>query len=264
MVDMFHRCPIQFQRRYGARFGIWPEEEIIPPSVAAGIGLSVHRSVEVNLKNKKSTKDLLPLEHVIQIARDEFESIWTAGMLLTDEEAARMEGTKGEAIDMSVALSRLHHGAVAPKIDPEDVEERFVIQLDGYPFDMAGTIDVREKKTIRDTKTRGKRDPDEPLSLQMRMYSLGHKVLHGSTPEEVRVDVLLKLKNPAHELYAAKPLPDSEWYAPLYRRIESMMQVIDLVRRGLMDMPAADPSAWCCTARYCGWARMCPAWSGRE
>jgi|GEM_PF-1945180 len=263
MVNTFARCPVQFQRRYGARFDIWPQEEIIPPSVALGIGTSVHAAVELNMRNKMKEGELLPVEEVLQLARDNFEATWAGGMLLTDEEAARMDGTKGEAIDMSVSLSRLHHSVLAPQIQPEAVEEKFVVKLDGYPYDLAGKMDIREKRDIRDTKTGGKRDPDAPKTMQMRMYSLGHKVNQGFTPDRVKVDLLLKQKTVKHETYTTQPGNEEQWYRPLYYRIESMMELIDQVAKGNAKMPAADAQSWMCQKSWCGYALTCPAWSGK-
>lgn len=269
MMDMLCRCGIAFQRRYGARFGVWHQEEIIPPSIALATGSTVHRSVEKNLRSKIETGSLLSREAVADHARDEALAAWHEGLILTNDEAQNTEKTQGEMIDGIIALSLLHHDEVAPDILPVTVEEKFVIELVGYPYDLAGTIDIRETFAIRDTKTRNATPAGNPaISVQMSMYCLGwysgtlDKALSGTLPEKVKIDALIKTKNPKAVTFEAAP--DKAWLDRILPRVERAIEVIEAVKAGYTSFTPADPEhPWACTEKFCGYARSCPFWSGR-
>jgi len=266
MLNMLSRCGIQFQRRYGARFGCWPEEEIIPPGIALATGISVHRAVEANLRHKiDSEGGLLDRETVAEIARDEFNGLWQGGLLLTDEESENLKKTFGSALDQTIALAWLHHDNLAGQLNPVAVEERFVITLDGYPFDIAGTKDIRESNgTIRDTKTAA-RNPsaDAAKTQQMAMYALAEKIrTRGDYPKRVTHDCLVKTKTP--KLVVCEAVPDPSWIDPLIRRIEQATQIIQSAVRDKAPFTPADPDSWTCSARYCGYHATCKFWGGRN
>lgn len=269
-LDMMSKCGIQFQRRYGVKFGVWHQEEIVPPAVALILGSSVHKSVEVNLRNKIDNGELLSLEEAQTAARDEFAGLWDAGVLLSEDEAVNTKETKGTAQDMAIQLAGLHYKKVAPSIKyPVSVEENFVIELTGYDFDLAGTFDVRESNNgtgfIRDTKTK-KQSPNigDIQSIQMGMYSMGHKVIYGKLPDKVFLDVLLKHKTPKVVILEEKP--DDSWMDPVKARIIRFAEVINAVKAGhqvCLPAQADGPSAWVCTRKWCGYAESCEFWSGR-
>lgn len=262
MLDMMSRCGVQFQRRYGARFGIWPQEEIIPPGIALGIGIAVDASVNANLSMKMQSGNLLSEEEVNDTARDAFENVWSQGMLLTEDEGRDINKTEGDAVDTSIALASLHHKVLAPEIVPLAIQERFVIELSGYPYDLSGTKDIREADCIRDTKTSNKTpEPEAAKSMQMAMYSLAEKVERGALPKSVKLDFLVKNKTPKVEVREATP--DESWISPLVRRIERTTEIIEAVKSGKQVLAPALPSDWICTKRFCGYAATCPFWSGR-
>jgi len=261
-LDTLSTCGIQFQRRYGHRFGCWHKEEVIPPGIALVTGISVHKSIERNLANKMEHGELLPRGEVQAIARDEFGGLHQQGMLFTDDEARDIDETLGAAIDQTVALSTLHYDILAPELKPLAVEEKFVVELEGYPYDLAGQVDIREDKRLRDTKTRGSSPPkDLAQSMQMAMYSLAHKVQRGRLPEAVCLDVLVKNKRP--KLVIVEAVPDETWISPLLRRIEHATKIIQSVKEGRGEFTPANPNDWACTEKWCGYARTCPFFSGR-
>lgn len=264
MLDMMCRCGIQFQRRYGARFGCWHTEEIIPPGIALATGISVHKSVEANFKFKMADSEhrMLEPEEVEGVARDEFENIWQAGLLLTDDEAANLDNLYGSSIDMTVKLARLHYDNLAPHILPVAVEEPFVINLNGYPYDLAGRKDIRTEKGIHDVKTKSVTPPDDAArSMQMAMYAMSEKIERGKLPDLVELDFLIKTKMPKIVIRMAKP--SDAWIQPLLRRIEQMTKIILAVKEGHIGFTPADPENWVCSKRYCGFSRTCSFWSGK-
>src|SRR3990167_5757448 len=111
-MDMLFKCGEQYYRRY-------VKGEKIPPGIAAVIGSATHKSIEANLSAKIQGGELLPVEWVQQVARDELEGIWKGGIKLDKDELAKgMKALKGEAIDTAVALSGLHRTNLAPSLEP--------------------------------------------------------------------------------------------------------------------------------------------------
>jgi hypothetical protein len=263
MLEMLSRCGIQFQRRYGARFGCWPEEEIIPPGVALAVGISVHKAVEADLSCKMNTGQLLLSEAVQDRARDAFGVIYEGGMLFAEDEAVNIQSTVGAGIDQAVALSELHHQELAPRIEPLALEERFVIDMKGWPIDLSGQKDIREKDAIRDTKTaRARPQEGAAKSLQMSMYCLSEQVERGALPSAVHLDYLVKTKTP--KLVTVSAVPDPTWTDPLMRRIERFVEIIKAVKEGKEAFTPASPGDWICQEKYCGYAHTCEFFCGKK
>ena len=264
MLEMMSRCGIQFQRRYGARFDCWPEEEIMPPGIALVTGISVHKAVEANLKNKIETEgQLLARDRVATIADEEFRGIWQGGVMLTDDESVNVNKVFGSAIDQTVALALLHHDNLAPIIKPIAVEEKFVITMTDYPYDLAGKKDIREVSAIRDTKTKAATPPDSAArSLQMSMYCMAEKVAGRGLPKKVYLDFLVKTKTP--KVVIREAIPEASWIQPLMRRIERAIEIIQSVKEGKGQFTPADPEHWCCKKKFCGYSTSCPYFSGRD
>lgn len=274
MIEMLFRCGEQFKRRYGHLFGLWPKEEIIPPSIALATGISVHKTIDANLNHKMESDngDLLPRDQIRDMARDEFENVWTGGMMLTDEEAVDVKAVHGKAVDQTIALSVLHHEELAPAIKPVAVEEKFVVILPKYPYDLAGTIDIREATGLRDTKT-SKRAPsgDAARTLQGAMYCMAHEVNRmgcepedevGKLPDWWTIDFLVKSNESAVTHYFK---PDRPWIDLVQARIVRATEFIEAVKEGKAAFLPADADAmnWRCSKKFCGYATTCEFWSGR-
>jgi len=261
MMNMLFGCGVQFQRRYGARFDVWHQEEILPPGIALAVGISVDKSVTANMQSKLATGALMPAEMVAGIARDSFEGVWQGGMIFTEDEAINLKKTKGDGIDTAVALAGLHADDLAPKIMPVAVQEKFVIHLDGYPYDLSGTKDIRESNSIRDTKTTNKTpDQDGARTLQMATYALAESV-ERALPEKVIVDYLVKNKVPKIEVREC--VPDMQMIDSAMRRIERAVKIIEAVKEGKSAFTPASNDDWKCSQKWCGFALSCPFWSGR-
>lgn len=265
MVEMLFRCGLQFQRRYGVRFGVWHSEEVIPPGIALGVGIAVHKSVEANLRKKMETGRPLQAGEAETVAYDHLDNMFeTAEMMFSDDEAADLKGTMGAALDQAVALSRLHYAQVAPSIDPVALEEPFVIELANYPIDLAGRKDIRVKDgSLRDTKTSGKTPAEtDGWTPQMAMYSLSEKIERKALPPRVSLDFLIKTKTPKVVTLTTEK-PTEAMIQPLLRRVERATEIIDAVKSGKQAFAPAQANDWVCTSRFCGFAQSCPFWSGR-
>lgn len=261
MLDQISKCGIQFQRRYGYRFGIWEKEEIIKPGIALITGSSVHASVENDLTNKIQTGQLLSSEAVADITRTAFECEWQGGVILDDDEAYDIAKTKDAAVDKTVRLSLLHHNELAPTVLPLEVEKKFVIKMVNFPLDLAGKMDIREENAIGDVKTMGA-NRATVQSDQMAMYSVAFKIEFGHYPETVYHQKLIKTKEPKAIVESMKP--DESWINPLFRRIERFIEIMDAVKSGKQCLMPADPGSWICSRRYCGFADSCKFFSGRN
>jgi hypothetical protein len=262
MLSTLSRCGIQFQRRYGKRFGVWDREEKIPPGAALVVGISTHQTVELNCRHLLENEALLSDEAVKQAARDFCANTMAGEMRLTPEESVDLNKTVGAAIDQTVALSYLHHRAIAPKLKPLAVEEPFVIEMNGYPIDLAGKIDLREDQVVRDVKTLRARPPEGAArSMQFGMYSLAHKIHYNKLPAKIKLDALIKTKEP--KALTIEAVPDELWVNPLLFRIQRFCDIIDAVKSGKQAFTPAQPDDWVCSKKYCGYAETCQFWSGR-
>lgn len=276
-LSMFYRCPIQFQRRYGKLFGIGPKNEIVRPGVALLIGSAVHKSAEHNIKSFLNSGQYAPRDESLAIARDDISGEWDSGNVKLDSlEALDASKTRDETIDMSVALSKLHYDELAPTLRPVAVEEKFVVIMNGWPYDFAGRLDLREKWAIpnnggkddqfisilRDLKTAASSPPANTLpTTQSQGYSLGHLIIHGKLPDKFCHDALVKNKKP--KLVIREGIPTDAWTREFLFRFENMIQIIEAVREGKVPMPQGNRDHWTCTEKFCGYARTCKYWSGK-
>lgn len=245
---MLSKCGEQYYRRY-------VKGEKVPPRVAMAIGSAGHKSIESNLKAVINSGEMLPVEQVQDVARDELEGIWKSGVALTKEEmAVGMKAIKGGAIDTAVALSALHRTDLAPKLKPTHVERKFVIKLDGFPLDLAGQIDIQESTArIRDTKTAAKSPSQAEAddSLQLTMYGLATKVIDGESPSEFFLDALVKTKEP--KVVSVPTKRTNENYEMLLRRVERAALILE---KGAFT--PARTTDWWCSEKWCGYWDSCP------
>lgn len=237
--------------------------DIRPPGFALVLGTGVHRSVEKDLTQKIQTGGLLPDESIKDISRDAvIEEIERSGLELDAEEKERgLPAVRGEIIDQAVTLSGLHHRKLAPIIKPTAVERAFCLELEGFPYDIHGYIDIMDNDlgiapVVRDTKTAA-RSPsqgdldDGRYADQMTIYATAVKVLDGKYPASLKVDALVKTKVPKVTTLSTNR-EDRDWEI-FFRRMELMAKAIE---RGIFA-PASE-GAWCCAPKYCGYWVDCP------
>jgi len=258
-VGAYLRCPEQYRR-------IYIEGERRPPGVALIVGSGTHESIEGNMLSKKDKGVLLPDDTVADLARDSVNRRWgEKGVELNDDEKAQGEANvKGEAVDMAVSLSLVHHKELAPEIEPAYVERPWVLELPGHPFYLAGRIDLQEKAQkgkkvgrLRDTKT-SKRSPTKTQTDdadQYTMYALAAKVLDGAIPE-LCVDYLVKTKTP--KAVTQHSTRDEADLQVLLRRVQVIAEAIET---GVF-VPC-DRSSWVCNPKWCGFFDSCPYAKGR-
>ena len=247
-LNMLSFCGEQYRRRY-----ILGEKR--PPGVSLLVGSSVDDAVSANLNNKIINKELLPIEKVLDIARDTLNHKWDEVEVALDDndKAIGRVATRGKAVDKAVRLSELHAVRLAPSINPTHVQRKWEIELDGYPVDLLGFIDVQEgNKAIRDTKTSGKSPAKNAAdtSDQLTIYAMAAYVLDGVIPERLTLDYLVDLKTPKESIIETTRTVDD--FKPLLARIENACTVLE---KGSF-VPARQDNPLC-SPKWCGYALTC-------
>jgi hypothetical protein len=246
-LNMLNRCPEQFRRRY-------IEKEIRKPGIALLVGTATDRSVTADLKQKIDTGVLLPVDEVKAIARDTFMEEWDRGVQLSeDERIDGLENAKDKAVSKSVRLASLHHEELAPQIEPTHVQRDWVLDLEDYPVELAGTFDVQEGfKSIDDTKTtaKSKSQSEADKSLQLTTYAFAQQVLDGQPVESLKLNVLVDTQVPKVQVLTTKRTERD--FDVLFNRIENAVEVM---QKGVYPPTSIDDPL--CSPRFCGYYGTC-------
>lgn len=254
-MNMLSFCGEQFRRRY-------IEKHIVPPGVALITGRGLDASVTSNLQNKIDTGELLPLEEVQTVAADTVRNeIKGGGLRLVDEEEVKrgLKAITGEAVDRAVRLSRAHAQELAPTLQPTAVQREFTLHLQGFPVDIAGTIDVDEADAIRDTKSARKMPSGNPAaeSDQLTQYAFARKVLDGKIVSRVVLDYVIdyeteKKKEIKTKVAQFEDTRTDEDFRVLLRRTEVAVRAIE--KGVFVPVKQSDPL---CSPRWCGFFDSC-------
>lgn len=246
-LNMIYRCGQQYYYRY-------IEGKKIPPGIAQVVGRATHGSVHLDLQCKIDKGELRSADEVRDAARDGVNGAWQEGVRLVEDELKESaKKLRGDAVDQAVVLSALHHNELAPIIEPVKVERFFRLELQGYPMDLTGRIDIEEAETIRDTKTSAKspQEDEAHMSDQLTIYALGVKVTTGVLPKRLYLDSLIKTKTAKVVTQETERTPAD--FNRIFRLIERGIEVIE---KGAF-MP--NPGFWGCSNRWCGyWMDTCP------
>lgn len=261
-LSTLYRCGHKFERMYLAG-----EKE--PPTTPLVIGTATHAAIAINLTNKIERGTLLTREAVQDLTRDEFIKEWqnSSVVLNEDERFVGLNKTRDNCQDTTIDLALVHHYKIASKINPKAVERKWVLVAEGYPYDMAGTIDIDEVMEfdkdkniwlpspiikIRDTKTRaknlGQREVDS--SEQYSFYHFAKYMMDGVMADYVVQDNLVK------------PTKTKEAYAISYASTRTIddhevvknrfSQACNVITMGAFT--PANPSDWWCSKDFCGFA----------
>jgi hypothetical protein len=247
-LEMLSKCGVQFER-------VYMNHERAIPGVAMLVGTATHKSVAVNLGNKIASGALLPIEAIKDAARDSLVNEWEKGIKLDDEEVqSGIAAVKAGAIDKAVRLSALHATKTAPGIKPTHVERQWVVELPGFPVDLAGALDIQEgAETVRDTKTAAK-TPSKTIadeSIQLTAYALAVKVIDRQAVKKVQLDYLIDKSIPDAVPFTSTR--DDDDFRTLLLRIE---RAVIAMQKGVF-IPARETDWWC-SAKYCGFHSTCP------
>jgi len=250
MLAMLSKCGEMVRFRY-------IEGIIAPPGIALLVGTAVHKAAEDDLKNKMAFGTGLPLEKVKERAKEAFNQAWDKeGVALSDEEKTQGEAVvRGAGIDESVELSALHSVKITPIRKPTHVERKLRLVLDGFPFDIEGTIDVQEgDDTILDRKTSSKSPSggEAEGNPQLDTYALMKRVVDGTPVKRVGLDYLVKTTTPkAVTVYAPAPAA----FDSIVARVERAAKVLE--SGAFYPVDPTGPSGWVCQPKWCGYYDRC-------
>lgn len=255
-ISMYTRCAEQFRRRYIMG-------EILPPGVGSVSGTGMHRAVELDLARKIETGELAPEEEVTEAARDSVVKSFDSpeGVFFSeDEKAEGQDAVKAKAIDAAVICAATHHKELAPLAKPKQIERKWVLDIDGFPFGLGGTIDCDDGDAIWDWKTAAKTPAAEEIyfSGQMTMYSLAKFALDGSIPV-ARLGYVVKTKTPYIVIQEARRKRDD--FFPLMRALERIADGID--KEVFPFASSMSPRPWWCHPKWCGYYNDCEGVSRR-
>ncbi len=248
-LNMLFRCAYQYYLRY-----IHDPPIKKPPGITAYIGRSVDMSVNKNLINKKDNNVLLPQEQIMDIARDSLNSEWEMEEPFLNEKEIKegREKIRGQCVDTSIALARLHHNKLAPMIQPKQIQREWRIEITGFPYELKGYIDIMEENSIRDTKTaKIRKTGAADKSLQLTMYALAGKILD-KKDYDLYFDYLVANKTPVTDIQPTKRTQKD--FETFFRRLEIAAKFLE---KGVFP-PANRDEAWWCDERYCGYYQECP------
>jgi len=254
-ISMYTRCAEQFRRRY-----------VIGEKLAPGIGIIVgkgtHKPIEVDLKHKRDTGELASEEELQDIARDTVVHGFDDGeLLLSEEERGKgVEALKAECIDKAVTCATVHHRELAPSVQPVAVEREWVVNIDGFPVALAGTIDCDEGDIIDDWKTSAKSPAkgDADSSGQLTMYAMAKYTLDKVIPA-CRIGYMVKTKTP--KAVWQETTRTVEDFHPMLRIIERISECIDKEVYPFASSMA--PRPWWCSPKFCGYYATCEGVSKR-
>lgn len=251
MSVVYHQSTLKTFLMCGLRYEFEYVQKMKRPSgSAATIGTCVDTAVSFNQAQKVTSGVDLPLSDVLDVLSQEFEARRT-------ETAWTPEDDQGEAKDSAVAILKLHHEILAPKIRPATIQEKFVLETDaGYT--LKGAIDIVEVNyRIRDTKTASRQKASSYIverSFQPAMYDYAVRALHpGVEPAGFIFDIFTRptVKCPAEY----KPVEgkvttlDHEW---LFQSIGSVHKAI----QAGVALPAPEGS-WHCSEKWCPYWSLC-------
>lgn len=256
-LNMLWRCGEQFRR-------VVLEGDKEPPAFPMLVGSNVHEVAKRSLEYKvERGGELMPTEQVLDLARDNFLKVWNDNpIVLTKEERERgLETVKGEGIDLSVDLARVYQAELAPRINPRPggVERKFVIECEGFPFNIAGAMDVHEENTeLRDLKFRVSKmvsQNEVDTSEQLTVYSLAAYILDGVIPAKVWLDGVARTDGCAPRFKSVEGVRTVSDFISFRNRFERAVEVIEKEA-----FTPTSRSNWWCSERFCGFAAdgSCP------
>lgn len=243
-LNMFLRCGLQYKFRY-------VDALVSPPGVSLIEGSSMHRALEVGLREKKDTGKAAPVSVMTDAWRDE----WIEQKKDVEEWGDDGEYKTAQLLEnRGLAWLQDYHANKMPNINPIDVEQRFWTTIGKNNIPVLGYIDlidqdkidlvdgqtVVDHKVVRSSKSQADADNDPQLTL----YSMATQA------RRVRFDCFVKTKTPKIKSVSSTRTPhDYHWLARIFDK------VAETISAGVF-LPC-DPTSWVCTRKFCGYYRMC-------
>ena len=276
-VNMFLNCGAQWMFRY-------VEGIKTPPAMALTFGTAVDKGLEHNFKQKiTSGQDETP-DTVADVFVDTFDREIKNTVLAEDDDPAASR-------EQGVGLVRKYMQEEAPPLQPKEggVQEFIDLPLgEAFPYDYTTKLDLTtvddlliDHKTANKSPSRrcpkcGKTGQGDRFDCkecgselkvesdisnvghqhQLISYSLAHEHRWGRPPKQVRIDYLIKTKEP--KIMKGTMTVDDEdkrfWMNTVARVADGIQKEVFIPNRGSMM----------CSKRWCGYWRQCEAnWGGK-
>lgn len=218
------------------------------PTLKQARGIAVHKAVEVNMRQKISSRVDLSVDDVADAYVDSFND------LSVDVEDDRHEIP--EYKDSGVKLAKLHTAKIAPEIQPVWVEQPVQFKINDIPF--SGQIDLLDDESrIRDTKTTARKPQQSAYGLNMTGYAISYRQLTGEQETDTVLDYLVATQRPYYlPIAAGGPVADDE-----IRRFANVVEAVAHTIKAGRFVPNGLASGAC---SWCGYQRICPAYQKRN
>ncbi len=237
-LKMYLRCPLQYFFRYVCDLKS-------PPTADLTLGRTIHQTLGVNYRQKMKTGHDIIVPHITEL----FSEHW-------EKEAGETEFKKGEKPgkfkDDGVKLLKAYFEEIAPGVQPVEVEQEFLIDTAGTRLPLKGYIDLLDDQDcIIDHKTTKRSYPENTAEkdIQLTAYSLAFRTLFGRKENGVRLDVMVRNKQPKiQQLYGTRTQADIDRFTRLAGQVENA------IRSGVYY----PNEGYMCG--ICGYQGMCEKW----
>jgi hypothetical protein len=188
MINSYLHYPRQFERRY--------IQGIKDPANGAMVQSKAwHRTVEENYRQKSASGTDLPLGQIQEFFAATFDRAFAA-----EEIAFRPGETPAKLKEQGLAIAAAYHQAIAPKVRPLLVEERFRVGLgEEFPFDLIGVWDLIDQDgMVIDHKafSRAPAQEEADENVQLGIYALAYRLRMGKLEKGLRLDIIVKGSQP--------------------------------------------------------------------
>lgn len=251
MLNMAFKCGESFRRRY-------VEGQIIPPGIAAGRGTGLHHANKVNLTQKITSGVDLPIGDIKDAARDGFVKAFRDGVYIPKHLLSEKDKLINMGLEDSLRCAEVYHEKIAPEILPRAVEEPFHLEV-GLSLPIEGTLDIQRLGKVDDLKTAAKKWSEGQIhkEIQPVMYSYSHEKVTGIRPL-FKYHIMIARRGQAGNATSAgydtqeKTCTDQD-YSSLFANLHIF---IDMLEKGVFT--PSNPTAWWCSADWCGYFSTCP------
>jgi hypothetical protein len=262
--NQFLKCPRAYQQNY-------IQKRKQPSSSNQVIGSAVHRAIGWALMHKIGDDIAIPDLGAVDEAEGYFREVAWNGELESAGGLGEISWDDtlkpDELADLGARMTRLYVEKVVPRLNPDQVEMEFLLEVPGVPIPVKGFIDVVQKanKPCIDIKTSKKRDTFVLPSwrLQGRVYQLalgGRSVDWHVLTKQVTPQVATSLECP--DLLQVSG-PDV-----LKRTAEAIKSLAWQINAMYCEHGPDDDWPWTAgmshtfACMHCAYKRDCPAWEG--
>lgn len=185
-INQYLKCPAAYYFRYVQNIRT-------PPRSYLMLGTALHAGIAHNYRKKMESQADLPLSEVKEFFSADWDYqkgnvLWEPG-----EDAGKMK-------DEAVAMLEVYQTQVAPKIQPEIVEDMFELRFENTDYVFKGVIDLVDKSSqmIIDHKTTSKTPQAATVEkdMQLSAYALGNRVRTGMEERGLAFDYLVRGRSP--------------------------------------------------------------------